>query len=156
MNKAEVNSAKKHKRSRFRYLIESKLQLSVIFYFLAVFAFFVLAFYFCLQISMEKLFVELARVYPKESSTLGPALDQIKNTILSNLLIYAAFGALYYFLGGLILSHRIAGPIYRIKVMLRQYLAGEEIRPAEVRKGDYLQDVFSLLREAFKKMGVLK
>ena len=49
---------------------------------------------------------------------------------------------------GLVLTHRIAGPIYRFEMYLRSIAAGEQIGRCKVREGDELQDFCELLNEA--------
>lgn len=49
---------------------------------------------------------------------------------------------------GLVLTHRIAGPIYRFESYLRSIVAGEQIGRCKVRDGDELQDFCELLNEA--------
>lgn|GEM_PF-626879 len=49
---------------------------------------------------------------------------------------------------GLVLTHRIAGPIYRFETYLRSIVAGEHIGRCKVREGDELQDFCELLNEA--------
>lgn len=44
-------------------------------------------------------------------------------------------------LGGLILSHRVAGPIHRIRSHFRGISEGAELSPIRLRKGDFFPEV---------------
>ncbi|QDU84123.1 hypothetical protein Pla163_12270 [Planctomycetes bacterium Pla163] len=49
---------------------------------------------------------------------------------------------------GLVLTHRIAGPIYRFELYLRSIVDGEQVGRCKVREGDELQDFCELLNDA--------
>ena len=42
---------------------------------------------------------------------------------------------------GLIMTNRVAGPIYRLQRHMKATIAGKEIGPFKIRKGDFFQDV---------------
>ncbi len=50
--------------------------------------------------------------------------------------------------GGLLLSHRIAGPLYRLRRHLEQISEGEPVREVKFRTHDYFQE----LAEAFNRI----
>ena len=64
--------------------------------------------------------------------------------------VLAGIGVLAFSLGltGIVVTHRLVGPAYRLKRMLRQIRAGRLDAPGTLRKNDELQDVF----EAFQQM----
>ena len=54
-------------------------------------------------------------------------------------------------------SHRIVGPLVRIRKTLQEMAAGELVRPIKLRDGDYLtelRDDFNKMLEALQKRGV--
>ncbi|GAB4365476.1 MAG: hypothetical protein Kow00128_08050 [Deltaproteobacteria bacterium] len=53
----------------------------------------------------------------------------------------------------IVVSHRIAGPIYRINDVLRKLIAGEFPDRVAFRKGDYFQDTAELLQALAKTLG---
>lgn len=52
----------------------------------------------------------------------------------------------------LVFSHRIAGAVYRIDAVLRQFLRGEHPARVRFRKGDYFQPTAQLLEELSRKL----
>jgi nitrogen fixation/metabolism regulation signal transduction histidine kinase len=64
--------------------------------------------------------------------------------------LVAAFAALVLLIGGfgIWFTHKISGPIYKMKILLRQVGDGRLVFQGKLRKGDELQDFF----EAFSSM----
>lgn len=52
----------------------------------------------------------------------------------------------------IVVSHRIAGPIYRINDVLRRMIGGEFPETVSFRKGDYFQETADLLGKLSKKL----
>ena len=48
---------------------------------------------------------------------------------------------------GVLVTFKVAGPIYRFRVYLRQVLRGEDPGPCRIRKSDALQDLAQLITE---------
>ncbi len=48
---------------------------------------------------------------------------------------------------GVLVTHRIAGPLYRFEVYLKQVLAGEQRGECRLREGDELQDLCALINQ---------
>jgi hypothetical protein len=48
---------------------------------------------------------------------------------------------------GVLVTHRIAGPVYRFEQYLGQVARGEDVGPCRIRKGDELQDLCSAINE---------
>jgi nitrogen fixation/metabolism regulation signal transduction histidine kinase len=64
-------------------------------------------------------------------------------------MLYALVGALavlVFLIGalGILITHRVAGPIYKMKLLLRQVTDGKLKVGARLRKGDELQDFFDV------------
>ena len=47
----------------------------------------------------------------------------------------------------ILFSHRIAGPIYKIKSQLREYQTGKKINPITLREKDFLKDLAEVINE---------
>ncbi len=52
----------------------------------------------------------------------------------------------------LVMSHRIAGPIYRINAVLRDMIEGKYPEAVSLRKGDHLQDTADLIARLSRKL----
>ncbi|MDA0833031.1 MAG: hypothetical protein O2955_06065 [Planctomycetota bacterium] len=53
-------------------------------------------------------------------------------------------------------SHRIVGPLYRIRIALQQLAAGVELTPIRLRKGDYLGDIAEAVNHVCHRIEYLK
>jgi hypothetical protein len=60
------------------------------------------------------------------------------------------FGGVFVYT--LVFSHRIAGPIYRINAVLRQWIEGEPPRKVTLRRGDFFHDTAELLEALSRKV----
>jgi hypothetical protein len=67
--------------------------------------------------------------------------------LLSKLVIALALLVPFTLALGVILTHRLAGPIYRFEMFLHAVMAGEHPEPCRLRKGDELWDFCHLLNE---------
>jgi len=52
----------------------------------------------------------------------------------------------------ILVSHRIAGPVYRINIVLRKLIGGEIPDTVAFRKGDYFQETAELLQSLAKRL----
>lgn len=59
------------------------------------------------------------------------------------------FGGVFVYT--LVLSHRIAGPVYRINAILRQLIEGESPDKVTLRRGDFFHDTVELLDRLSRK-----
>ena len=82
---------------------------------------------------------KLAAVYPQ--GLLLDMVSRVNNTLILRLLLVTPLVILI----ALVLSSRIAGPIYRIKRCLKRAAAGNYETNIELRQKDELQDVADLL-----------
>lgn len=127
-------------RRRFR-LIRPKLQLRLI-----------LAFFGVSTLSLVLQYLVFLRVLagaaeklPNDGPILVPALHGDLWLVLA-----LSFGLLApaTFVIGVLVTHRIAGPVYRFETWLKQVLAGETRADCKLRDGDELTDLCELLNQA--------
>jgi hypothetical protein len=52
--------------------------------------------------------------------------------------------------GGLVLSHKVAGPLYRLTQHLKRS-SPENIKPVQFRKGDYFPEIQDAFNEFIKR-----
>lgn len=62
-------------------------------------------------------------------------------------LITSAVSSVFLILGGLVLSHRVAGPIYRITRHMKDYAEGKHPGPARFRDGDFFLELADAFNE---------
>ncbi len=66
-------------------------------------------------------------------------------------LFVTAMNILLILLFSLFFSHRLAGPMLRIKFTLKNYLEGNGFERIHLRQGDFMQDVGELINEALEE-----
>lgn len=64
-------------------------------------------------------------------------------------LLCSVLGVLMVFILGLLLSHKVAGPIYRLKGHLKKITAGEEAGNLFFREKDFFKELPPLVNESF-------
>ncbi|MCB4790905.1 MAG: hypothetical protein LHV68_03360 [Elusimicrobia bacterium] len=69
--------------------------------------------------------------------------------ITKPLLAAVLINALVSIVTNLYFSHRIAGPVFKIKKALRDKIEGKEVRPIQLRKHDYFTELADMTNEAF-------
>jgi len=79
-------------------------------------------------------------------SKIKPVLIQINYTLLIELIVFIFFAGWL----SLRLSHRIAGPLYRIEKSLIEIMEGKNIDEIKIRKYDELHDLADILNEFLK------
>lgn len=84
---------------------------------------------------------KLANVYPQ--GRLMVTLKQVNLIVLSRILILLPFVAV----AGLLLSHRIAGPVFRIEKVLKEIGDGNFDIQVHLRKRDELKDVAAAINQ---------
>jgi signal transduction histidine kinase len=121
-------------KARRQRLIKSGLQLRLIAVFLGL-----AAISGALQVILiNRSILSLARHNVVRDDALLKALPDI---LTSNLLLTLGFLVPLMGYVGLLLTQRIAGPIYRYERYLDSVVAGEHRGPCKIRKGDELQDL---------------
>ncbi len=129
----------KHKR-RIK-LIRPRLQLKLIGWFLGVATLALLMQYLLFAWSVS----ELAATSPDGSATLSV---QAPTMLLRALLLSFLFLLPLIALVGVLVTFRIAGPVYRFETYLGQIARGEEVGPCRIRDGDELWELCSRINEA--------
>ena len=127
-------------RRRIR-LIRPRLQLRLIAVFSAVAVLALLLQYLLFVSAMH----EVALTMPRDGALLHATLSSFLAEVL---LISLAVLLPLTFLVGLLATHRIAGPLYRFDVFLKQIVRGERPGDCKLRKGDELIELCQLLNEA--------
>jgi hypothetical protein len=85
---------------------------------------------------------ELAVFLPQDGEMFATEVDRI---LLEGLLVSALVFLPLTFAVGVLTTFRIAGPLYRFEMHLKQLLRGERPGPIRLRKGDQLVDFCELL-----------
>lgn len=141
---------------RRKFLINNRFQLELIFYFLAFYTVTLVAIYLLMWKTLGAVVDEAARVMPHSREALlllqtnyGPALSRVY-------LMFGITGAAFTFMGGVMISHRAVGPLFRLRRILAQAAQGDVTEKIECRKDDYFQDLFVELSKLLSAVGKTK
>ena len=126
---------------RKRQLVKSRLQLKLILSLMGVAC---LATLFQI-ILVNRALSELGAQLPREGDLL---LGAIPGIIRSSVMLTMAFLVPFMMGVGLVLTHRIAGPIYRFEQYLADVAAGKHKGACKIRQGDELQDLCDAINDA--------
>lgn len=115
------------KTRRVRYLIDRKMQLTCTARFLVVTVLF----------SMFIGFLAYVTIWPVASAFVPKGLiDLVKHQILIRSILFLIPAILVITGFGIVVSHRIAGPIFRIKRTINDVVRGKDVELIHLRKKD--------------------
>ncbi|HAM38687.1 MAG: hypothetical protein A2474_05405 [Elusimicrobia bacterium RIFOXYC2_FULL_34_12] len=87
------------------------------------------------------------------TSAVGDQIKQIHFWLIINGIVYALFIAVV----SIYISHKIAGPVYKIKKQLREIMqTGDTSKKIFIRKGDELADLVEIINEYISKTTLKK
>jgi len=132
-----------HKRTK--RLVKSGLQLKLILTFVGLAC--VASLFQVILLNRAVTFV--AAQMPRDGGVLlGELPGVLRSSVLLSLsvLVPVTIGV------GLVLTHRLAGPIYRFETYLRGVVSGDQIGRCKIRDGDELQEFCELLNDAISKL----
>lgn len=145
-----MTEQKKYKRRQ--YIVDKGIQYRfvsiVLLYLLILFFITLLIIYLA---GWERLIIKLSNVYPQAM------LAAILNNVYLRLYIGFIFVLSIAVISAVVVSHKIAGPLVRIKWALRQLAEGNFDIVVKLRKNDQLEDVAKLinnLAQSLKKKNV--
>ncbi len=131
----------KGKERRHVRLIKPRLQLKLIGIFVGLsgLGFLLQSLHVGLRLS------ELAATVPEGGTYLMAVMPELPLEIL-----LVSFGMLLplTIAVGILVTFRIAGPVYRFEKYLQQVIRGEEVGPCRIRKGDEFQELCELINQA--------
>ncbi len=92
---------------------------------------------------------ELASSVPEGGSYLMAVMPELPLEIL-----FVSFGMLLplTIAVGILVTFRIAGPIFRFEKYLQQVIRGEEVGPCRIRTGDEFQELCDLINQATARL----
>jgi signal transduction histidine kinase len=134
---------KKVKRKFSNYLINERMQLTLTLRFL------VLSLLFTIFIGMMMFFV----IWPVVRIYIPPALVSVMIQQLVSKLYSTSFILLIVIAGfSIVLTHRIAGPVYNLEKTLERLNQGEDVNLIKLRDGDELQELATKINQVIVRM----
>ena len=132
---------KKPKNNRKVILINPAFQLKVVGYFIALAMFNVAIFYASIHYFFWNLKNTALKVGLPPKHVFYLFVDE-QSTIMGLIfLAVAVFTIAFLFITGLYISHRIAGPLYRLKKHLDTCSSNKKLDEVHFRKGDFFPEV---------------
>ncbi len=88
--------------------------------------------------------------------TISGIYDRMNIYVIGAVLVQLIFSSVIVFSIALLFSHKIAGPIFRLKAVLQEYLGGKEIEKVSFRKTDFIPGVSGIFTDFFIFLGKRK
>lgn len=118
---------------RRKYFIDPKLQLKIILFLGAT------------AVVFSALILFVAHLHFKSVGAAAPGVDLGEFDLLIKLGFCFGIMTVYFMIVGLLLSSRIAGPIWRLQDQLNRYFSGEKINAIKFRDDDEFKEVAILV-----------
>ena len=130
-----------HENRRKKYLIQPRIQLLYTLVFMTTAGLYVLLQAILLHWNMTRI---SENVPAGGEQVLTELLTGLKTNLLITFLLLVPLTLSI----GIMVTFRVAGPLYRFEVFLKQIIAGEKPQDCHIRKDDELQELCRLLNEA--------
>jgi sensor histidine kinase YesM len=128
-------------RIRAKYLINKRMQLGLTFRFV----------FLTILFSLFMGFEVYITIWPVVSGSIPePLMNLVRYQIIVRLLLFLIPISFVITGFSIILTHRIAGPIYRLEKTLDELIQGEDVRYIKLRKNDELKDLAAKLNEVIR------
>jgi magnesium-transporting ATPase (P-type) len=125
---------------RKTYLINPQFQLSIVSWFL-IFAFILIAVFFFANWYFFYSFAQKAQAIGLQDGHIFFRFLEEQKNFMNKVFAAAGFATLVILtLGGIYISHKVAGPLHRFKKHLEQSSL-KEVKKVDFRKGDYFTDI---------------
>ncbi|MBY0414114.1 MAG: hypothetical protein K2Q18_08105 [Bdellovibrionales bacterium] len=133
-----------------KYLITGSGQLRVSLYLAVLYNIVLIAIYFMLKSSILDALVELSRITNLEEP-ISAFKQHLLMVIFFTFAIFGMIGNILLFLGNIIISNRIVGPIYRFHRILKTLNSNGQLEKLHIRENDFNHDFYKELIEYIRK-----
>lgn len=137
---------------RRNYLANPKAQFQVILYFFVIIVVSTLGPFLYLISVLNEVNKQIQSLEAQYQGVMEHLLYLIRDSASTFFLLFFVTTTVCSFLGGILLSHRIFGSAYRVRVILSQLVEGKNPQPISCRKNDFLQDLFPFLKKLAEKV----
>ena len=142
------------KNDRKNYLINPTFQLTIVGVFIGISIIVNLIYFFSMNISFEEFFSLGKQLgLPKESQFFKFITHQ-KDKFTNIFLVTSLLSSVVLIIFGILLSHKIAGPVYRITEDLKEMIKNKKTKEVHFRKGDFfieLTETFNNFLDSHQK-----
>lgn len=133
-----------HKK-RTKKLIKAGLQLKLILVFVSLGCLFALF----QVVALNRSVMQLAMRMPTDGNLM---LAELPNMLSANLLITVLVLVPLTITVGILITHRVAGPVYRFEQHLKAIARGEDPGPCVLREGDELHELCQCINAAVERL----
>ncbi len=136
----------RHQRSMKNILLRPEFQLKYSFYFVGMTLITMGAVFLLFLLSLEDMISTLAVVYRIEPEVIGAIQQSLKTATFTTIVVGALFGMISVSLG-IILTHRLIGPMVPIRRLIKQLAEGQYGVQGRLRTKDDYQEVMNDLNK---------
>ena len=142
----------KVKRNPFRLLVMPKMQFTLVLYFTLL----TLVKDIFLFMNLKETKTQLLSYTASQLSEAGAAnVNKVITVLLDSsqdklFKLGGSFTIFFYLLGGIILTHRIAGPLLQFKSKLTESMRDKNPKPLNLREGDFFHDLADVYNDFLK------
>ena len=141
----------RHQRSMKNILLRPEFQLKYSFYFVGMTLVMMGSVFLLFLLSLEDMISTLAVVYRIEPDVIGAIQNSLKTATFTTITVAILFGIISVSLG-IILTHRLIGPMIPIRRLIRQLNDGEYGVQGRLRTKDDYQEVMNELNQLSKTL----
>lgn len=138
----KTGTGKTTKFRRRKYLINPDFQLKLLVFFTGLAVVSVLVFYQAMSSAFNNLTTQAMELSFPPDHVFYQLIAQQRYVINLTFLTTSIFVFLFLVIGGLFLSHQVAGPLYRLHKHMEKVIQGGPINEVWPRKKDFFQDLF--------------
>ena len=135
---------------RRTYVINKKFQFSVLGWVTAISVFVTLANYLGLSFFFNKMRALAVGAQLNSNHVYFKFLSEQEAIMWKIFMYIAVASAIMIIVGGIFLSHQIAGPLYRLTQHLKSHKKNENVPALKFRKGDYFPEIEEAFNEFIK------
>lgn len=141
----------RNQRSMKNILLRPEFQLKYSFYFVGMTLVMMGSVFLLFLLSLEDMISTLAVVYRIEPDVIGAIQQSLKTATFTTITVAVLFGIISVSLG-IILTHRLVGPMVPIRRLIRQLNSGEYGVQGRLRTKDDYQEVMNELNQLSKTL----
>ena len=142
------------KNNRKVYLINPRFQLRITTYFILLALINILVFYGCVYYFFDIFSSKGIEIGLPENHVFFMFIEDQVSQMTSIFIVMSILTIFILLIAGIFISHRIAGPMYRLNMDLRGMAEKKELKMLKFRKKDFFQEIpeaFNLVVDSFKK-----
>ena len=125
-----------------KYVVDKKFQFEITGYFLSFYFIVLVALYLFLRFSIGGAVNDLKNLESLNASTLDLFMEHVMQILNFAFVIFTIVGGGFAFAGGIFMSNKISGPIFRIQKIIQQMTIGNYQNYFKVRKNDYCEKLY--------------